>query len=425
MQRVLVLGFGVSGKASVAWLRSKGYQVDVVDRIPQEGVFLDSAPLELSAYAFVVASPGWSPQHPLYAGALALGIEVIGEAELAFRHWKKKAVAVTGTNGKTTVTLLCTHVLNCSGIKSASLGNIGKPLLSCVLEEGDEEVCVVELSSYQLETMTTPVFEAGVVLNITPDHLDRYPTMEAYAEAKWRLKRCIMPKREGSFYVQERAFREYGQGIDGVTLFGFSSTAHFWIDKQAMWEGKKKLVDLPERYAYLGAHERENLLAAYLLCRTFGVHAHEFLKAAETFRKPAHRIEFVKTLHGVSYFDDSKGTNIDAVIQAVGCMQGKVVLIAGGVDKGSSYAAWRIPFQDKVKKIIAIGQAAEKICGELADHFKIEVVPSLAAAVQRAKESAEEGENVLLSPGCASYDMFRDYAHRGEEFQRIVYHLEE
>ena len=360
--------------------------------VQQEEVPIDWAQVER-----VVVSPGISPKHPIYSEALGRGIPVVGEAELALPFFTKPLVAVTGTNGKTTVAFLVEHILNASGIKAKALGNVGTALCHQLLHPKEEEAFVVELSSYQLETMVTPVFDAGVLLNVTPDHLDRYEGMEQYAAVKCRLQQVV--KKGAPFFVHSRVAAEWGS----VLTPGFQV-----YDQQG---------GLPEEMA---KHDRENTLAALALCEALGVSTEMGRRALPTFCKPAHRIEFVREIGGVSFYDDSKGTNIDAVIQAVMAMKGAVILIVGGVDKGASYLPWKEAFAGKVKQMIAIGQAASKVEEELHPYFKIKRAETLLLAVESAARDAAEGDCVLLSPGCSSFDMFRDYKHRGEEFQRIV-----
>lgn len=412
--KTLVIGLGKSGQAAYELLFREGDEVVGVDdnaalleKLALEGKKVEQDPA-VEQFDRVILSPGIPPANKFYAKAKSLGIEIVGEAELALSRLKQPCAAITGTNGKTTVTLLCEHVLKASGQKARALGNVGTPLTSYLLEQDPEEILVIELSSFQLETMQSAVFDVGVILNITPDHLDRYTSMEEYALAKCRLQDLIKPT--GSFWVHESIPREF----NGVLKSHYET--YGWDGKS----GEKIATILPSRYSNLGYHEKENVLAAWLICKKFGVDPETFRAAVETFQKPAHRIEFVTSIDGVDYFDDSKGTNIDATMKAVDAMTGKVVLIAGGVDKGSSYEPWKKVFAGKVKKVIALGEAAAKIARELQPEFEVEIVPTLQAAVQQAKRQAGAGEVVLLSPGCSSYDMFRDYAHRGDEFKKFV-----
>jgi len=332
---------------------------------------------------------------------------VIGEAELALRSLSQRAVAITGTNGKTTVTLLVEHILKTAGIKARSLGNIGEPLAAYAMQPDPEEVLVVELSSYQIETLTARAFDAAVILNISPDHLDRYSNMEGYAKAKCDLQKCL--REEGALFVHHRVAEEFGYLLsEPYSIFDATSkTGWTWPQSCAKW----------------GDHDKENALAAWALCCTYGVSYTQFQNALDTFQKPPHRIEFVCEIDGVCYYDDSKGTNLDAVIQAVRAMPGPVLLIAGGVDKGASYLPWKGNLKGKIKRILVLGQAAEKIDSELGLYFEVEHVDSLLIAVEKAKCHAVKGDVVLLSPGCSSYDMFENYAHRGQEFQRCVRNL--
>jgi UDP-N-acetylmuramoylalanine--D-glutamate ligase len=439
MERALVLGLGISGVAAAEFLLARGFSVIGVDsnlqmlkgpevlRLQRLGVVVqhDAVPIDWKGVSLLILSPGVSQQHPLCQAAIQAGVESIGEAELAFRYLRQPCLGITGTNGKTTVTLLATHVLNACGIRAKALGNVGDPLTAYVSEGKKEEVAVVELSSYQLETMTTRGLDAAVILNITPDHLDRYVSMEEYAAAKYRIAECV--KEGGALFVQGDVLRQFGGRLSRVQICALDREKGegFWTDKRGIFHGEKLEALLPVQYREWGVHESENAMAAWVLCRKFGVDPDRFCKSLQDFKKPPHRIEFVASIDGVAYYDDSKGTNLDAVVQAVQAMKGPVILIAGGVHKGSSYLSWSQAFEGKVKKIIAIGQAAELIEREMAPFFAVERAQTLADAVLSASSCSAQGDNVLLSPGCASFDMFRDYAHRGKEFQHHVHHLEE
>lgn len=435
----IVLGLGISGTAAAEFLlkqkalvlgidgnRSLLESSDEIRRLQSLGLFLqhDSDPIDWTQVDKLVVSPGISPKHPIYSGAKESGVPITGEAELALPYFQKPLLAVTGTNGKTTVTLLVEHILNSAGVKAKALGNVGTPLCHYLMSPGEEEVFVVELSSYQLETMRTPVFDAAVLLNITPDHLDRYEGMKEYARAKCHLQHLM--KGAKAFFVQSQTAAEFRHllTLENYQTFGMEKGSDLWSDQSQIVYREKIECLLPIDYREKGRHDCENALAAWALCRVFGISKEKFCQALATFRKPPHRIEFVREVGGVSYFDDSKGTNIDAVVQAVRAMKGNVILIVGGVDKGASYLPWKEHFTGKVKKIIAIGEAAPKIYSELHPYFNIKLADSLALAVQTAANDAERGDSVLLSPGCSSFDMFRDYAHRGEEFQRTVQTLD-
>jgi len=392
---ILVLGLGVSGRAVATLLLREGHTVVGVDKDPQivaqsgfeahlEGVLLD-----LDRFDQVVVSPGISPETLLYSLAKRRGIPLIGEAAFALQRLSQKCLGITGTNGKTTVTLLTEHLLKACGKRARSVGNVGYPLSAYLLEADPEEILVVELSSYQLETMEGALLDAAVILNITPDHLDRYASMQAYGEAKWQIARCLKPG--APLYVQE-----------GALQFGTFPLASIFRE---------------ENYAL------ENRRAAELLLSACDLGEEDLAPHFATFQRPSHRIEYVLEKNGIHFYDDSKGTNVDAVVQAVKSMERPVILIAGGVDKGASYAPWADFFPGKVKKIVLIGEAAEKIYRELEKIVTVEIVHSLDIAVHRAYAMAESGDSILLSPGCSSFDQFRDYVHRGEVFQSLVRNL--
>lgn len=439
-KHVLVVGLGISGQAAAQFLLKRGAHVTACDRnkdiITTNDVIADMClqglkiiseeeATYISPCDLVVVSPGIPQTHPVYRESLARGLEVIGEVELACREIKQKCLAVTGTNGKTTVTLLVEHVLKTAGRKVKALGNVGTPLTSALEapEHKDIEIFVIELSSFQLETLVHPFIDAGVLLNITPDHLDRYPSMKEYAAAKVRMKGNL--KIGGSFFVEEHCYKEFNDhfGKFRPQTYGYSSNSDIYVDSGHICYKGKQEVPLPASHKGKRSHDVENVMAAYALCREVGISGEQFAIGLSSFKKPAHRIEFVRTHAGIHYVDDSKGTNIDAVIRAVASIEGRIVLIAGGVDKGFPYTSWIDAFGGKVKSICAIGQSKEKIKQDLGSHLAVELFSTLQEAVAHAAKVAESGETVLLSPGCSSYDMFTDYAHRGYEFQRIIHAL--
>jgi UDP-N-acetylmuramoylalanine--D-glutamate ligase len=407
MKKILVLGFGVSGKASAALLKSRGFTVVAADKNPNLGVLQDSADFSLDGFSQIVLSPGITPSHPIVQRAMARSIEVIGETELAFRLLENRCVGITGTNGKTTVTLLVEHVLNASGIKARAVGNIGTALSEYLLAPDPSEILAIELSSFQLETLQTKKLLASVYLNLTPDHLDRYASMQEYAAAKAKIQDC-----SGKLFVSRQVANEYGARLKpSYKIFEYDEETVApisWVE-----------------YIQLGAPERQNVQAAEALCLEFGVGKEQFLKALKQFKKPHHRIEWIGKVGGVHYVNDSKGTNIDAVLHAMDLFKGPVILIAGGVDKGASYQPWIEKFQGTVKKIIAYGQAASKMEAQLAPFFPFLRVEKFGAAFDAAAQEAIAGDSVLLSPGCSSFDQFRNYEHRGDEFKNKFKSLQE
>lgn len=440
MGKALVIGFGISGRSATKFLLAKGWQISAFDRnatglmeneevrtLVGQGVelFPEDAAFDLKSFSLAILSPGVSPAHHLVQKVKAHPIEIIGEVELAFRFVQQPVIAITGTNGKTTVTLLVEHILNHAGKRARALGNVGIPLAAEMVHIDQNEILVVELSSFQLETMSAKKIDAGAILNITPDHLDRYASMLEYAKAKIRMQDLL--KESGRLFVEEKTFSEFSKLFQGRNClrYGYDRSLPYSTDLSYLYNHGKKTVQLPDSLQGSKSHDLENALAAYALCAQFGVEDRHFSEALETFQKPHHRIEFVRQVKGVSFYDDSKGTNIDAVQRAVEKMKGPVILIAGGVDKGAPYAPWASFFKGKVKKVLAMGQAAHKIKSDLHPAICVEVSSNLSSAVNQAYADAMPGDVILLSPGCSSYDMFRDYAHRGEEFQRLVNQLKE
>ena len=398
MNKALVIGFGVSGKASAALLQKHGWTVVAMDRNASGDVVPEDAPLSLPEFSLVVISPGIPPTHKTVRAAQALGIEVIGEIELAFRYVENRCIGVTGTNGKTTTTMLIAHALG-----GRAVGNIGFALSDYLLNPNPAEILVVELSSFQLETLSQKKLDHAVYLNLTPDHLDRYNTLHDYAAAKARIQNCLKPN--GKVFISQQIKADFGDLFDPHKTVVF----HEPVDQRPSMQ-----------YTQWGMPEAQNVEASAAVCAEFGLNRAEFDKALRTFKKPAHRIEWLGEMNGVHYYDDSKGTNIDAVMHAVALFEGPIVLIIGGVDKGASYMPWVKSLRGKVRLMVAYGQAADKMETELKAHFPFVKTGLFADAVRRAKQEAKRGEVVLLSPGCSSFDQHKNYAHRGEEFKTLV-----
>lgn len=429
---------GLSGRACAEYFLDRSIQVTGLDKnfialaqhdeikpLIKKGLKLlsDQDCMALAGFDFIVASPGIPPTHSLIKAAEGEGKPVFGEVDLACCLLENPMIGITGTNGKTTVTLLTEHVFLRSGIKAKAVGNVGIPLISEVAKVDRETLLVVELSSYQIESLSGPVLDCAVLLNITPDHLDRYPSMDHYAMAKCHLKHCL--KQSAPFFVDVNAYRVYSSMLEGPSILQYGFDPHLFInaDSQCVYRNGQRAFELPDSLKGQCSHDVENLMAAFAICSHFGIQGKEFISAFNTFKKPPHRIEFVCELSGIRFFDDSKGTNIDAVMRAVDSIQGPIILIAGGVDKGAAYTPWIARFHKKVKSICAIGQAAGKIEKELSGQLPVSQHCSLDDAVDHAYRQASPGDTVLLSPGCSSFDMFLDYAHRGFEFQRLVKNL--
>lgn len=433
----LILGLGLSGRSAAHLLLTKQAKVSAIDskmetlkltadleKLKKKGlkIYEESFCPSLLEFDGLIVSPGISSSHFLLQQAKCYGIPFMGEVALGCLFVKQQPVlGITGTNGKTTVTLLTTHIFNQAHQVAHALGNVGVPLTQVILNLNSQEKIILELSSYQLETLHQPLLEAAVILNITPDHLDRYFSLNHYAQAKCQIENCL--KAQAYLYVEEKTWHAYRSlfKTSYLRLYGYDPSCFIYTDLFSVFREHKKVFSLPAPLQGYQSHEIENLLAAFALCSDQGVSVEQFLKGYNSFKKPPHRIEWVTERQGIKFIDDSKGTNIDAVIQAVKSLQGSIHLIAGGVDKGFSYCPWIKEFKDKVKSICAIGQAAAKIQEQLSPLIPVTICQTLQEAVELASDRAQRGDYVLLSPGCSSFDMFRDYVHRGKEFQNIVH----
>lgn len=370
--KALVLGLGISGQSAVKFLEKRGYTVVGVDD--------KTAPKEFSTlkdFDLFVPSPGIPRTHPLYQMAKNESIPIAGDVELALRECKQPCIGVTGSNGKTTTVKMIEHCLNLCGKTARAVGNVGDPIADYI---GGDKILVVELSSYQLETLTAKVFDVGLILNISENHLDRYEDFEAYARAKIQLEHCIKP--EGKFYI------------------------HSSVDPKLF---QKPFLE------YRG----ENHDAAYLACSYFGIDSRAFDAAVSSFVKPPHRIEFVATIDGISYYNDSKGTNISAIVKALEVIGKEVVLIAGGQDKGLNFTPL-CAHKNQLSSVVVYGEAREKIANALKPEMDVHIVVTLQEAVNCARELVKKNGTVLFSPGCASFDAFKNYAERGEAFRKYV-----
>ena len=421
MDQVLVLGLGVSGMGVAKLLLSQGNLVIGVEEnlslkkeeelrpLIKGGMRVCSRLDEalLNRCDFAVVSPGISPRSAHYLELKKAGIECVGEADYCFRGVKQPVIGITGTNGKTTVTKLTEHVLNASGRCARALGNVGDSLGDYFSSPDPEEILVVELSSFQLHRFKQNVFDLGIILNLEEDHLEWHGSMREYSLAKLQMGRCL--KKDGRFFIHDAIKKECEKFLKKVSFDTFGGQAC-----------EKIACNLSQEYRKLSKHELENRQAAWLLTSHFGVIEEQFYLSLKSFQMLVHRLEFVALIEGVNYYNDSKGTNVAAVKAAVDAMEGPVLLIAGGVDKGGSFKPWIQSFHSRVKLVLAIGEAAGKIQNEIGTEIEVEVVERMDLAVKRAEAIAKRGDNVLLSPGCASFDQFQDYRHRGNAFKQEI-----
>jgi UDP-N-acetylmuramoylalanine--D-glutamate ligase len=443
-KRVLVVGLGKSGVACALFLQQRGARVSVSDakspeQLRQEiPVLLDAGIMvetgEHGERTFreqdlIVVSPGVPFDVPQLLRAREQAIPVIGEIELAAQFLKGHIVAITGSNGKTTTTTLAGDIIAASGRPTLVGGNIGTPAINFVEQATDDTWIVLEVSSFQLETIQTFRPKIAVVLNVTPDHLDRHYTFENYVAAKARIfenqtvddfaalnaddPTCVAMAQSTKARVY--SFSRLREVQHGSFLHG-SSIA--WRDG----DNEQRILPTGE-IALKGAHNLENVLAAVCVGMLAGVKAADIRRAVANFRAVEHRLEYVATVRGVEYYNDSKATNVDATIKALESFPGRIHLILGGKDKGSDYRVLNDLLKQRVKRVYTIGAAASKIESQLAG---TEVVSSatLESALKRANELASAGDVVLLAPACASFDQFDSYEHRGRIFKQLVRQLE-
>jgi UDP-N-acetylmuramoylalanine--D-glutamate ligase len=406
-----ILGLGITGKAVAHYLIKKGYTVFAVDKEAKEDLGIpivsENGPILLENIDLVVKSPGIPNSHRWVHKAREMKIPVIGEIDLAFEQLerKKKLVyGITGSNGKTTTTLMATHLFRAAGMTAVAAGNVGIPLISQVDEDFD--IFVVELSSFQLENLIArPILDAALILNLTPNHLDRHSSFKEYKKAKFNIVGCL--KKKAPLYISEQVLKiNYPFPHDFQIFNSFKEKVETFLS-----------LGYRDSSFRLFPHDLENLAAAYALAR---VPAEVLKQGIATFRRPPHRLEYIRTLSGVIYINDSKATSIDAVIKAVEACESTIILIVGGVDKGGDFRDWIPCFEKKVLKILAIGQASHRIRQELSDVYSVEILGTLEEAVCKASSIAVAGQTVLLSPGCSSYDQFKDFQHRGDVFKEIV-----
>jgi UDP-N-acetylmuramoylalanine--D-glutamate ligase len=439
-KRVLVVGLGRSGVASALFLKSKGARVTVSDaksedqlreEIPallDQGITVETGGHGERTFQnqdLIVVSPGVPVDAEPIMQARALGQNVIGEIELAAEFLQGEIVAITGSNGKTTTTTLTGEILASGGLKTLVGGNIGTPAISLVAQSAPETVTVLEVSSFQLETIRGFRPKIAVVLNVTPDHLDRHRTFAAYVDAKARLFENQQPDDFAVLNADDPTCVELaGRTRAQVFLFsrkGEIEAGSFVRGGQVVFRrGRSEEEVLPISEVPLkGAHNLENVLAAVCASALMGCATGKIRNAVRDFKAVEHRMEYVATVRGVEYYNDSKATNVDATIKALESFPSNIHLILGGKDKGSDYTVLNDLLRERVKCVYTIGAAAEKIQSQIKS---AKIVPSgtIETAVKQASAAAQSGDIILLAPACASFDQFQNYEHRGRVFKDLV-----
>src|SRR3984893_3051885 len=440
-KRVLVVGLGKSGVASALFLKAHGAQVTVSDtktgdelhsEIPvllDHGITVETGghgERTFRGQDLIVVSPGIPLDAPALVQARALGGSVIGEIELAARFLRGPIVAITGSNGKTTTTTLTGEIMTAGGFSALVGGNIGTPAIALAERATPESVIVLEVSSFQLETIHSFRPKVAVILNVTPDHLDRHRTFEAYVDAKARILEnqqsadlavlnaddptCVAlaarTKAQVFWFSRQKEVQQGAWVVDGNILF-----------RDGARQGEIMLVsEIPLK----GAHNLENVLAAVCAGALMGCAPGKIRQAVHDFKAVEHRLEYVATVRGVEYYNDSKATNVDATIKALESFPANIHLILGGKDKGSDYTVLNDLLRQRVKSVYTIGAAADKIQSHIKGATQVISSRIIESAVKQAAAAAQPGDVVLLAPACASFDQFQNYEHRGRAFKELV-----
>ena len=442
-KKALIIGAGKSGIAAARLLDSQNAEVTLYDdkkldvaevktKIGENykgSIICEKLPENAGdGLDYLVLSPGVPIDAPLVLEVLKGGAKMIGEVELAYYFTKGKIVAVTGTNGKTTTTALTGELIKTKYPNTLVGGNIGIPFTEICLNSSDDGVTVAEMSSFQLDTTDTFHPYISMILNITPDHLDRHHTMENYIKAKLACTRNQTEDELCILNYEDPVLRDAAKDIKAKICWFSSKTV--LNDGMVYKDGviyemrggePKKIIDVDDMML-IGRHNYENVMAAVAAARFMGVSIEDIRVGLKEFKPVEHRIEYVDTKNNVKYYNDSKGTNPDASIQAVKAMKGPTFLIGGGYDKGSTYDEWIESFEGKIKKLILMGQTREKIaeCAKKHGFNDYIFVESMEEAVDYCKKNAVPGDTVLLSPCCASWGMFKNYEERGRIFKDLV-----
>lgn len=437
-RRAVIVGLGDTGLSCVPYLQSTGYEVQVCDSRsapPQREVLttrhpdvpLLTGPFEGRVFAeadLLVVSPGLSIKEAAIQFALHSGVAVVGDVELFVRACNAPIIAITGSNGKSTVTTLVGEMLRRCGLRVEVAGNIGVPVLP-LLERPSPDVYVLELSSFQLETTVSLNAQAATVLNVTPDHMDRYEDMSEYAHAKGRVfagcGRMVINREDPWSSAMARAEREIVSfGLDRPVGHDFGLVTH----ESEVWLARGKQRLMPAAAVPLpGKHNLANALAAFALATAVSRDTAAMASAVGDFRGLAHRTQVVSRHRDITWIDDSKGTNVGATVAALQGLSGSVILIAGGDGKGADFSALAPVVRSKARAVILMGRDGPRLGAALADCCPLVFVRDMDEAVREADARAYPGDQVLLSPACASLDMYRNYAHRGEVFTAAVQRL--
>jgi UDP-N-acetylmuramoylalanine--D-glutamate ligase len=443
-KRVLVVGLARTGVATALFCAARGANVTATDARTENEIGDAIAPLRTAGVSLelgghrenafleqdlIVPSPGVPADAPLLQAARAKGVAIWSEVELAGRFLEGRLIGITGSNGKTTTTSLIEHILKGAGFSAILAGNIGTPLISRVEQTSDNTITVLELSSFQLELIETFRPNISVFLNLTPDHLDRHHTLEEYGRAKARIFENQTKADSAVLNADDPATTSLAPTKPRVFWFSRKPPAvqgAFVRENEIIFRngGEEEVVLSLQEIPLPGAHNVENVLAAVAATRLAGAEPTAIAKGVRSFAGVEHRLEFVAEVGGVRYYNDSKATNVDAALKALDSFPGRILILLGGKDKGSDYAALQRPLREKAILALLIGAAAEKIEKQITGSVAIEHAGTIERAVEIASHAARRGDVVLLAPACASFDQFQNYEHRGRVFKELVHQLE-
>ena len=442
-KKVLVFGSGISGIGAGKLLEQVGASVvlydgkETLDKEVLKAQLGDDTKAEIilgelseevmETLDLVVMSPGVPTDLPVVLKMRDMGIPIWGEVELAYTYGKGDVLAITGTNGKTTTTALLGEIMKDYKEGVFVVGNIGNPYTAAALEMREDSVAVAEMSSFQLETIHEFRPKVSAILNITPDHLNRHHTMEAYIKAKEDIAKNQTKEDTCVLNYEDEVTRKIGENVKANVLY-FSSQRKLdrgiYLDDGniILRQDEEILVCNVNELKLLGTHNYENVMAAVAMAAAYGTPMEVIRRTIKEFAGVEHRIEFVREKDGVAYYNDSKGTNPDAAIKGIQAMNRPTVLIGGGYDKDSEYEEWIQAFDGKVKLLVLVGATKEKIAeaAERVGFVSYVMADSFEEAVEKCIEAAEPGDAVLLSPACASWGMFKNYEERGDKFKELV-----
>jgi UDP-N-acetylmuramoylalanine--D-glutamate ligase len=443
-KKVLVVGLARTGIATALFCAERGAHVTATESRPEAEIAETAAKLRAAGVTLelgghraetfaeqdlIVPSPGVPLMMPALAAAHAIGVPVWSEIELAWRFLRGRLICITGSNGKTTTTSLIGHILETARLPVQIAGNIGTPLISRVDLSSDASFTVVEASSFQLESISAFRPDIGVLLNVTPDHLDRHGSIEAYGRAKARMFENQAEEDAAIINADDAIAPQYAPA--GPRVFYFSrekrvASGCYLRGDEIIFrcDGTETVLLVRKDIGLRGSHNIENVLAAAAAAKLAGAEPAAIAEGVRTFAGVEHRIEYVATISGVDYFNDSKATNVDATLKALDAFPGNVLVILGGKDKGSDYRILRQALRSHARMALLIGSAADKIEAELAGVIPVERAETLARAVEIAARQARPGDIVLLAPACASFDQFENYEQRGRVFKQLVRELE-